>query len=94
MDKSNLTDYERGLCAELEGKITVAWYKLCKECGLELGENDEDNLYFMVFQAGACLGGSINNKMWMSRLDQFIQTTIGLGLHEELNQSDREIDDE
>jgi len=88
MDKkiNKLTSYEKALSADFEGKITSAWYKLCENYGLDLGENDEDNLFFMVFQAGACEGALINNKMWMAKLDQSIQQIINDGLDNAINE--------
>ena len=54
--------------AEFEGKITAAWYKTRQETGRDLGEAEEDNIYFMCFYAGATEGSLINNKTWMDYL--------------------------
>ena len=54
--------------AEFDGKITAAWYKMCQAIEKDLGDSDEDNLYFLCFHAGACEGSLINNKVWTEHL--------------------------
>ncbi len=54
--------------AEFNGKITAAWHKMCKDLDKNLGDSDEDNVFFLCFHAGACEGSLINNKVWLEHL--------------------------
>jgi len=54
--------------AMFEGQITVAWHKFCQHIGMDLGDSDDENVYFLCFQAGACEGGLIANDIWQKQL--------------------------